>query len=98
MIPNVNKKLEEGGKSGEDGKSYVTNSAAVVNLSGRNLSQSEISLLSKGLKFISTPKSINMSEIKEDLEKFGRNLRLKLHFRNNVEDFSYNPFKHKSTF
>ena len=81
--------LEEGGKSGEDGKSYVNNSAAledgrfkgkfvskkVVNLSGRNLSQSEISLLSKGLKFIPTPKSINMSEIKEDLEKFDRNLK-----------------------
>ena len=104
--------LEEGGKSGEDGKSFVNNSAAledgrfkgkfvsknVVNLSGRNLSQSEISLLSKGLKFIPTPKSVNMAEIKEDLEKFGRNLRLKWLFRNNVEDFSYNPFKHKSTF
>ena len=50
------------------------------------------------VKFIPTPKSINMSEIKEDLEKFGRNLRLKWHFRNNVEDFSYNPFMHKSTF
>ena len=40
--------LEEGDKSGEDCKSYVNNSAAVVNLSGINLSQSEISLLSKG--------------------------------------------------
>ena len=70
----------------------------VINLSSRNLSEAEISLLSKGLKFVPTPSSINFAEIKEDLEKFGRNLRLKWLFRNDERDFSYNPFRPKSKF
>ena len=49
----------------------------VVNLSKRELSESEISLLSRGLKFIPTPNSINKAKIKENLEAFGRKLRLK---------------------
>ena len=73
-------------------------SESVVNLSSRKLSEPEISLLSKGLRFIPTPTSINFAEIKEDLEKFGRNLRLKWYFRDSEENFSYDLFKPKSTF
>ena len=42
----------------------------VINLSNRALSDSEISVLSKGLKFVVTPKELNQSQIKMDLEKF----------------------------
>ena len=47
----------------------------VVNLSKRQLD--EISLLSKGSKFIPTPSSINKAKLKENLEVLGRKLRLK---------------------
>ena len=48
----------------------------VVNLSSRILNKAEVSLLSKGLQFVPTPKNINLSKIKEELEIFGRKLRL----------------------
>ena len=47
----------------------------VINLSGRVLSEAEISLLSKGLKFCSTPHGVNKAVLKEELEVFGRRLR-----------------------
>ena len=67
----------------------------VVNISSKDLSESEISLLSKGLTFSPTPRDINISEIKDDLEVFGRKLRLKWHFREEEEVFSNNPLKKK---
>ena len=70
----------------------------VVNLSSKNLSSAEISLLSKGLNFVPSPGEVNISELKTDLEAFGRKLRLKWHFRESEDDFSYNPFKKKSSF
>ena len=48
----------------------------VVNLSSHILNKAEVSLLSKGLQFVPTPKNINLSKIKEELEIFGRKLRL----------------------
>ena len=53
---------------------FVSNN--VFNLSHRKLSKAEVSLLSKVLKFCPTPNTINKSILKEDLEKFGRKLRL----------------------
>ena len=70
----------------------------VINLSKKVLSKSEISLLSRGLKFCPTARELNKAQIKEDLEKFGRRIRLKWHFRNEKETFSHSPFKRKSTF
>ena len=46
----------------------------VVNLSKRKLSKSEISLLSKGLKFIPTSNTIDKAKLKIELEAFGRML------------------------
>ena len=51
-------------------------SSNVINLSTRILSKVEISFLSKGLKVIPTPASVNKALIKEELECFGRKLRL----------------------
>ena len=70
----------------------------VVNLSKRKLNKAEISLLSKGLKFIPTSNFINRAKIKEDLEAFGRKLRLKWHFRNETGITLRDKFVEKSKF
>ena len=70
----------------------------VINLSKRNLSENEISLLSKGLNFIPTCNKVDVARLKLELEQFGRMLRLKWHFRNDKRDIPINPFKAKSTF
>ena len=70
----------------------------VINLSTRILSKAEITLLSKGLKFIPTPTSVNKTLIKEELECFGRKPRLLWHFWNEESITVSNPFKKKSTF
>ena len=49
----------------------------VVNLSKRNLTYAEISLLSKGLNFVPTCNNIDKAKLKMELEAFGRMLRLK---------------------
>ena len=56
-------------------------SANVENLSKRKLSKSEISLLSKGLKFIPTSNTIDKAKA------FGRMLRMKWFFRNDEKQF-----------
>lgn len=84
--------LVEGGRF--KGKFVSSN---VVNLSGRELSNAEISLLSKGLKFVPTPTFVNKAKIKEELEIYGRKLRLMWHFRND-EKSEINPFRPKSKF
>ena len=71
----------------------------MFNLSGRHLNKAEISLLSKGLKFVPTPTSVVRSRLKEELEVFGRRLRLKWFFRNEeVNDQPINKFRKKSKF
>ena len=54
----------------------------VINLSRRNLSASEISLLSKGLKFVPIANKIDRAKLNTELEEYGRKLRLMWHFRN----------------
>ena len=70
----------------------------VINLSKRDLSENEISLLSKGLNFIPTCNKVDVARLKMELEQFGRMLRLKWHFRDDKRDIPINPFKTKSTF
>ena len=55
-------------------------------------------MLYKGLKFIPTPTSVNKASIREELECFGRKLRLLWHFQNEESITISNPFKKKSTF
>ena len=47
----------------------------LVNLSKRKLTKAEISLLSKGLKFVPSSNHINKAELKMELEAYGRMLR-----------------------
>ena len=56
------------------------------NLSKRILSEAEISVLSKGLKFSPTPKELDRSQLKQDLEEYGRRLRLRWFFREEESD------------
>ena len=48
----------------------------VINLSQRQQTKSEISLLSKELKLVPTPDRIDKAKLKEELEVFGRKLTL----------------------
>ena len=70
--------------------------ANVINLSRRHLSKDEISLLSKGLRFVPTPKHVNRAKIKEEIEVHCRKLRLMWDFRNEHREFDANPFRKKS--
>ena len=71
----------------------------ILNLSKRELNKAEISLLSKGLKFVPTPRFVDQAALKTDLEAFGRKLRLAWHFRNDEGNFSeFNPFRKKTNF
>ena len=70
----------------------------VVNLYNGKLSSAEISLLSKGLKFCPTPNSVDKCDVKEDLEKSGRFLRLKWRYGNDKQTFDPNSFRPKSKF
>ena len=69
-----------------------------MNLSRRNLTGSEISLLSKGLNFVPTSNTVDKAKLKMELEALGRILRLKWHFRNEENVFDLDQFKPKSTF
>ena len=65
----------------------------VVNLSKRKLTKAEVSLLSKGLKFVPTSNHINKAKLKMELGAYGRMLRLKWYFRNDEKDFDQNKPK-----
>ena len=52
--------------------------SGVVNLSSYQLSDSELSLLSKGLTFVNTPNTPDMGVLFEDLQKFHTSLKRKL--------------------
>ena len=75
-------------------------SSNVFNLSKRVLSDAEISVLSKGLKFSPTPRELDRSQIKQDLEAFGRRLRLKWMYRQSTDTPNPDPthFKPPSKF
>ena len=69
-----------------------------INLSRRNLSPPEISLLSKGLKFVPSANKIDRAKLKRELEEYGRKLRLMWHFRNDERTFTAEKFRPKSSF
>ena len=54
----------------------------VVNISDRVLTQAEVSLLSRGLKFCPTP-VVDISAVKRDIKEFGRKLKCKAYFHFN---------------
>ena len=73
----------------------------VINLSKPvQLTQDEVNLLSRGLKFCPTPTHTNWPEFKADISDFIRRLQLHEYFHdnnNNSSQDSHNPFRVKST-
>ena len=69
-----------------------------INLSRRNLYAFEVSLLSKGLKFVPIAKKIDRVKLKIELEEYGRKLRFMWHFRNDERSFVADRFRPKSSF
>ena len=70
----------------------------VINLSRENLSASEVSLLSKVLKFAPIANKIDFAMLKAGLEEYGWKLRIMWHFRNNEQSFETDRFRPKSSF
>ncbi len=61
-------------------KNYQQTDKSVVNLSSHFLTPSQGSLLKKGLTFCPMPGETDVAELKNDLYKFERNLKWKLHW------------------
>ena len=84
-------------------RSLLAHTDNVVNTSNRVLTQAEISLLSKGLKFYPTPKELDWSAIKRNVKEFCRKIKCKAYFEGRrdygVEELSQNfkQFKEKSS-
>ena len=70
----------------------------ITNLIAVLLSASEISLLSKDLKFVHTANKIDRAKLKRELEEYGRKLRLMWHFTNDERSFAVDRFRSKSSF
>ena len=65
----------------------------IINISSYNLTQAEINILKRGLKFTPTPNE-NVSELKVDTMSFTRKLRLKEYFHDkNIHDMSLEKTK-----
>ena len=80
------------------GRDYQT----VVNLSKRVLTEGEVSLLSKGLKFCPAPEKIDIYSLRQDIKEYVRRVRLKEYFYTDQDDvegeFSSLPaFRKKSS-
>ena len=83
--------------TGSSGHSQLGRS--VVNLSSIPLTQGQIDALEKGLTFCPTPRSINLVQLWDDLDKFSRRLRLKKHFDGlpTEEDLYQGKFRNPSS-
>ena len=62
------------------GYTQAYGSASVINLSNRILNNTEVRVLSKGMKYIPIPKQPPESDIIESLEKFSRHMQIIYHF------------------
>ena len=67
---------------------YIANKTdiQIVNLSSRKLTNNEIKLLEKGLKFTPTPLKPNIQELNEDITEFTRKIRLVEYFESNQDE------------
>ena len=64
----------------------------VFNLSDRVLAENEIKVSDKGLSFVPTPEKLDRLRIKNDLEKLGRGIKLRMFYQNDLSpSFSEKP-------
>ena len=71
-----------------------THNNYIVNLTDQTLTESQVSLLQKGLKFIPTPSDHKPTQIQQSFSKFRRLLYLKYHFRSDTNN--PHPFRLRS--
>ena len=71
----------------------------VFNLPHQGLTEHESSIVDKGLNFIQTPEKLDRLQIKNDLERLGRDIKLRMYFKANpTPAFAEKPaFKVSST-
>ena len=70
----------------------------MINVSNVQLSDSELSLLSKGLSFCPKPSHVDKFQLKEDISQFTRRVKLKDFFHDSditTEHIEKDPFKQK---
>ena len=100
-IREVNNRTPVRGNGLNTDEGLDTGNRIVVNLSKRQLTEAEISLLSKGLKFCPTPERIDVYNFRKDIRDYIRRIRLREYFYCEDEvdgDFSQMPaFRTKST-
>ena len=64
----------------------------VFNSSDRVLTENEIKILDKGLSFVPTPEKLDRLQIKNDLEKLGRDIKMTMLYQNDLSpSFSEKP-------
>ena len=72
----------------------------VINLSDHMLTPAQPEILNKGLKFCPTPGEAQMGDLRRDLDKYHRSLRLKCHFKDDqiiaTDGTSIGPFNDTS--
>ena len=84
---NSNNNNDNDPNPGYTGKaSNIINLNGVINISSLDLTDAQISLLSKGLNFCPTPGNLNTWDVKADLERLHRSLRLRHIFKNPQTD------------
>ena len=64
---------------------YKKPNIPITNLSNHQLSRDEITLLSKGLNFIPTPRRDHPAKMLQDILLFDRKIKLKYHFSNDSD-------------
>ncbi|KAL9977158.1 hypothetical protein ACROYT_G014536 [Oculina patagonica] len=79
-VARENNRTPEMGNGMDTGAGLNTGNHIVVNLSKRELSEAEISLLSKGLKFCPTPEKVDVYNLRKDIREFVRQIRLREFF------------------
>ncbi|KAL9958229.1 hypothetical protein ACROYT_G035215, partial [Oculina patagonica] len=79
-VARENNRTPEMGNGMDTGAGLNTGNHIVVNLSKRELSEAEISLLSKGLKFCPTPEKVDVYNLRKDIREFVRRIRLREFF------------------
>ena len=61
-----------------EGKFFSKN---VMNFSNLVLIENEIRVLDKGLSFVPTPEKLDCYQIKKDLERLERNIKLRMYYK-----------------
>ena len=73
----------------------------VINISDHVLSGPQLEILNRGLKFCPTPGEAHMGDIRRDLDRYHRSLRLKNHLKNDTnvvtDASSIGPFNNTSS-